>query len=178
MHHSIRSFFLLTGLALHSLETVFTYASYGLVAGVLGLPVDALLVGFALALIVKGARYTNVPSSVGRLSLVLAHADGHRWHHDIGLEAGRNMNYANVFTLRDRLQGTHYMPRDFDGEYGITPFCDAYPRHLLGQVLIILPQRYPQAEAAARLDSASESPHRARDVASQRSRRASESWTG
>ena len=120
----------------------------------LGLPPDALLLGFALALIVMGAQHTNVPSSLGWLSRMPAHTDGHRWHHDIDLEAGHNVNYANVLALWDRLWGTDFLPRDFDGEYGITPFRDAYPRDLPGQALIVLPHRYAQAEAEARRDSA------------------------
>ncbi len=150
VHHSIRSFSLLRGLALHPLETVFTYTSYGLVGGVLGLPLDALLLGFALALIVMGAQHTNAPSTLGPLSSVLAHTDGHRWHHDLALEAGHNVNYANVFSLWDRLWGSYYAPRDFDGEYGITPFRDAYPDGLLDQALLVVPERYARAEAAAR----------------------------
>lgn len=153
VHHSIRRFSLLSGLALHPLETVLTYASYGLVAGALGLPLDALLLGFALALIVMGAQHTNVASSLGRLSSVLAHTDGHRWHHDIALEAGHNVNYANVFSFWDRLWGSYYAPRDFDGEYGITPFRDAYPKGLLEQLFIVLPGRYARAEASARAPS-------------------------
>lgn len=150
VHHSIRDFSLLSGLALHPLEVVFTYVSYGVVAGLLGCSLDALLLGFALALIVMGAQHTNVPSSLGPLSRVLAHVDGHRWHHDIALESGHNVNYANVFSLWDRLWGTDYMPRDFDGEYGITPFRDAFPQGLLAQARLVVPRRYAEAEAAAR----------------------------
>lgn len=150
VHHSIRRFSLLDGLALHPLETVFTYTSYGLVAGVLGLSFDALFLGFALALIVMGAQHTNTETTLGRLSNVLAHADGHRWHHDIALESGRNVNYANVFALWDRLWGSFYAPRPFDGEYGITPFRDDYPRGLVEQALLALPARYEAAERAAR----------------------------
>lgn len=156
VHHSIRSFSLLTGLALHPLETVFTYASYGLVAGAMGLPLDALLLGFALALIVMGAQHTNVASSLGWLSSVFAHTDGHRWHHDLALESGRNVNYANVLSLWDRLWGSYYAPREFDGEYGILPFRDAYPNGLLDQALIVLPTRYARVEARARSDRPSE----------------------
>ena len=150
VHHSIRSFSLLTGLCLHPLETVFTYASYGVVAGALGLPFDAMLIGFTLALIAMGAQHTNTDTSLGWLSYVLAHADGHRWHHDMALESGRNVNYANVFTLWDLLWRSYYAPRDFDGEYGITPFRDAFPKGLLAQALLVLPGRYAAAEAAAR----------------------------
>ena len=60
------------------------------------------------------------------------------------------MNYANVFSLWDRLWGSFYAPRDFDGEYGITPFRDAYPEGLLEQALIVVPGRYARAEASAR----------------------------
>lgn len=150
VHHSIRSFSLLSGLALHPLETVFTYASYGIVAGALGLPFDSMLIGFTLALIVMGAQHTNTDTSLGWLGYVFAHADGHRWHHDIGLESGRNVNYANVLSLWDLLWRSYYAPREFDGEYGIAPFRDAYPRGLLDQALMALPARYAAAEAAAR----------------------------
>ena len=150
VHHSIRSFSLLSGLALHPLETVFTYASYGLVAGVLGLPFDAMLIGFTLALIVMGAQHTNTATTLGPLSSVLAHADTHRWHHDIALESGRNVNYANVLALWDLLWGSYHAPREFDGRYGIAPFWDDYPKGLVEQALIVLPARYAAAEAAAR----------------------------
>ena len=150
VHHSIRSFSLLSGLALHPLETVFTYASYGVVAGALGLPFDSMLIGFTLALIVMGAQHTNTESSLGWLSAIFAHTDAHRWHHDVALESGRNVNYANVLPLWDLLWGSYYAPRDFDGEYGIAPFWDAYPKDLLGQARMVLPAHYAAAEAAAR----------------------------
>jgi sterol desaturase/sphingolipid hydroxylase (fatty acid hydroxylase superfamily) len=150
VHHSIRSFSLLSGLALHPLETVFTYASYGVVAGALGLPFESMLIGFTFALIVMGAQHTNTDSGLGWLSTVLAHTDGHRWHHDVALESGRNVNYANVLPLWDLLWGSYYAPRDFDGEYGIAPFWDAYPKDLVGQARMVLPAHYAAAEAAAR----------------------------
>ena len=149
VHHSIRGLSLLDGLALHPLESVFTYASYGVVAGALGLSFEGTLIGFTLALIIMGAQHTNTDSSLGPLSSVLAHTDGHRWHHDIALESGRNVNYANVFSAWDRLWGSYYAPRDFDGEYGITPFWDAYPKTLFEQALIVLPGRYSRAESEA-----------------------------
>lgn len=150
VHHSIRDFSLLSGLALHPLETVFTYFSYGLVAGALGLSLDATLLGFALALIVMGAQHTNVASTLGPLSKILAHTDGHRWHHDLALESGHNVNYANVLALWDHLWGSYYAPRDFDGEYGITPFRDAFPEGLGEQAALVLPGRYARAEGEAR----------------------------
>jgi sterol desaturase/sphingolipid hydroxylase (fatty acid hydroxylase superfamily) len=97
-----------------------------------------------------GAQHTNTDTSLGWLSSVLAHTDGHRWHHDIALESGRNVNYANVLSLWDHLWGSFYAPRDFDGEYGIRPFRDAYPKGLVEQALIVLPGRYAAAEALAR----------------------------
>jgi sterol desaturase/sphingolipid hydroxylase (fatty acid hydroxylase superfamily) len=150
VHHSIRDFSLLSGLALHPLETVFTYASYGLVAGVLGVPFDAMVLGFAIALIVMGAQHTNTDTSLGWLSSILAHADVHRWHHDIALESGRNVNYANVLSVWDHLWGSFYAPRDFDGQYGIRPFVDAYPTGLVDQLLLVVPGRYARAESLAK----------------------------
>jgi len=148
VHHSIRHFTLLTGLALHPLEAVFTYVSYGLVAGLLGLSFDATLLGLTLALLVMGAQHTNTATTLGPLARVLAHADGHRWHHDIALGAGRNVNYANVFSLWDQLWGSFHAPHPFAGEYGIEPFRDAYPRDLLGQARMASARGYAEAEAA------------------------------
>ena len=150
VHHSIRGFTLLTGLAIHPLETLFTYFWYGVLAGAMGLSFEAMLVGFALALIVMGAQHTNTDSSLGWLSYVFAHTDGHRWHHDLALESGRNVNYANVLTLWDLLWGSYYAPRDFDREYGIRPFWDEYPKGLKEQLWIVSGRRYKAAEAAAR----------------------------
>jgi len=149
VHHSIRQFSLLTGLALHPLETVFTFFSYGLVAGLLGLSFDATVLGFSLALIAMGAQHTNTATRLGFLSHLIAHADGHRWHHDIALGAGRNVNYANVFSLWDRLWGTHHPALPYDGDYGIEPFRDAYPKDLLGQARMAFAGGYAAAEAAA-----------------------------
>lgn len=148
VHHSIRQFSLLSGLALHPLEAVFTYVSYGLVAGLLGLSFDSMLLGLTLALLVMGAQHTNTPTSLGRLSRVLAHADGHRWHHDIALGAGRNVNYANVLSLWDLLWGSFHAPHPFAGEYGIDPFRDAYPKGLVGQASMAIASCYAEREAA------------------------------
>ncbi len=148
VHHSIRQFSLLAGLALHPLEAVFTYASYGLVAGTLGVTFESMLLGLTLALLVMGAQHTNTPTSLGGLSRVLAHADGHRWHHDIALGAGRNVNYANVLSLWDLLWGSFHAPRPFDGEYGIEPFRDAYPKDLIGQARMAIPSCYEAVAAA------------------------------
>ena len=149
VHHSIRSFSLLDGLAIHPLETLFTYFWYGVLAGAFGLPFDTTLLGFTLALIIMGAQHTNAETSLGPLSYLFAHADGHSWHHDIGVESGRNVNYANVLSLWDVLWGSYYAPRDFDGDYGIEPFRDAYPKGLVEQALLVVPSRYSAAESRA-----------------------------
>lgn len=148
VHHSIREFSLLAGLAVHPLEPVFTFASYGLVAGVLGLSSDATILGFTLAMIAMGAQHANTWSRLGWLSNVIAHIDGHRWHHDMALSSGRNVNYANVFSLWDRLWGTFQPALPFDGEYGIEPFRDAYPKDLPGQARMALASEYAQRERA------------------------------
>ncbi len=150
VHHSIRGFSLFAGLAIHPLETFFTYFWYGILAGAMGLSFDAMLLGFALALIIMGAQHTNANSSLGWLSRIFAHTDGHRWHHDLALESGRNVNYANVLTLWDQLWGTYYAPREFDGEYGIKPFWDHYPKRLKEQLLLVEGNRYAEPESTAR----------------------------
>ena len=149
VHHSIRSFSLFDGLAIHPLETLFTYFWYGVLAGAMGLSFEAMLLGFALALIVMGAQHMNVDSSLGWLSHVFAHADGHRWHHDIRVAPDENVNHANVLVLWDRLWGTHHAPWDFEGEYGIEPFRDRFPKGLSEQAWLVLGSRYMEAEAAA-----------------------------
>ena len=149
VHHSIREFSLLSGLAIHPLEPVFTFASYGLVAGLLGLSFDATILGFTIAMIAMGAQHANTCSRLGWLSNVIAHIDGHRWHHDMALSAGRNVNYANVFSLWDRLWGTFQPALPFDGEYGIEPFRDAYPRGLVGQARMGLATEYTRRERSA-----------------------------
>lgn len=154
VHHSIRDFSLLSGLALHPLETFFTFSSYGLVAGMLGLTLDGTILGFTLAMIAMGVQHTNTPTRLGWLSNVLAHADGHRWHHDMALSAGRNVNYANVFSVWDRLWGTFRPALPFDGEYGIEPFRDAYPKDLVGQAWMAFASYYARAESRARAISA------------------------
>ncbi len=142
VHHSIREFSLLAGLAVHPLEPVFTFVSYGVVAGLLGLSSEATILGFTIAMIAMGAQHANTFSRLGWLSNVIAHIDGHRWHHDMALSAGHNVNYANVFSLWDRLWGTFQPARPFDGEYGIEPFRDAYPKDLIGQAKMALASEY------------------------------------
>lgn len=148
VHHSIREFSLLAGLAVHPLEPVFTFASYGLVAGLLGLSSEATILGFTIAMIAMGAQHANTWSRLGWLSNLLAHIDGHRWHHDMALSHGRNVNYANVFSVWDRLWGTFQPALPFDGEYGIEPFRDAYPKDLLGQAEMARASKYAQRERA------------------------------
>lgn len=149
VHHSIREFSLLAGLTLHPLETVFTFTSYGLVTGLLGLPLASTILGFTIAMIAMGAQHTNTPTRLGWLSNVVAHADGHRWHHDRALSSGRNVNYANVFSLWDRLWGSFHPAEPFGGEYGIEPFGDAYPATIAGQARMAFASDYACAEARA-----------------------------
>lgn len=149
VHHSIREFSLLSGLAIHPLEPVFTFASYGLVAGLLGLSFDATILGFTIAMIAMGAQHANTCSRISWLSNVIAHIDGHRWHHDMALSQGRNVNYANVLSLWDRLWGTFQPALPFGGEYGIEPFRDAYPSDLVGQARMGLAAEYARRERAA-----------------------------
>lgn len=149
VHHSIRHFSLLDGLALHPLEAVFTFVSYGLVSGLLGFRFEVMVLGFTLAMIAMGAQHTNAPTRLGLLSNVLAHADGHRWHHDIALSSGRNVNYANVFSFWDRLWGSFRPATPFEGEYGIEPFRDTYPVDLAGQARMAFAADYARAESTA-----------------------------
>lgn len=142
VHHSIREFSLLAGLAVHPLEPVFTFVSYGVVAGLLGLSTQATIAGFTIAMIAMGAQHANTFSRLGWLSNVVAHIDGHRWHHDMALSTGRNVNYANVFSVWDRLWGTFQPAEPFDGDYGIEPFRDAYPKDLVGQAKMALGSEY------------------------------------
>jgi sterol desaturase/sphingolipid hydroxylase (fatty acid hydroxylase superfamily) len=144
VHHSIREFSLVAGLAVHPLEPVFTFASYGFVAGLFGLSSDATILGFTIAMIAMGAQHANTCSRLGWLSNVVAHIDGHRWHHDMALSTGRNVNYANVFSIWDRLWGTFQPAAPFDGDYGIEPFRDDYPKDLIGQAKMALPGEYAQ----------------------------------
>ena len=148
VHHSIREFSLVAGLAVHPLEPVFTFVSYGFVAGLLGLSTDATILGFTIAMIAMGAQHANTFSRLGWLSNVVAHIDGHRWHHDMALSAGRNVNYANVFSAWDHLWGTFQPARPFDGEYGIEPFRDAYPKDLVGHAKMALAAEYARRERA------------------------------
>ena len=105
--------------------------------------------GFTIAMIAMGAQHANTCSRLGWLSNVIAHIDGHRWHHDMALSQGRNVNDANVFSLWDRLWGTYQPALPFGGEYGIEPFRDAYPRDLVGQAKMGLASEYARRERSS-----------------------------
>ena len=75
--------------------------------------------------------HANVKWRFGPLEWVIATPAFHHWHHTN--DANRDRNFASTLPWIDRLFGTHHLPREWPGEYGIDD--KTMPRDVTGQLL-------------------------------------------
>jgi sterol desaturase/sphingolipid hydroxylase (fatty acid hydroxylase superfamily) len=82
--------------------------------------------------------HANVRWRLGPFEWLLATPGFHHWHHTLGMQ--RNCNYASIFPWLDRIFGTHYLPKEWPAQYGIS---EPTAPTLFGQ--LIQPFEHPQA---------------------------------
>jgi sterol desaturase/sphingolipid hydroxylase (fatty acid hydroxylase superfamily) len=146
IHHSARDVDWLTATRNHPVDLIFVRIWMLLPAYILGFsgPVwAAYLLYFALQ---SFFLHANVRLPLGRLGLLYAGPDYHRWHHS-DAAAARDKNFVTHFPWLDLLFGTLYMPSDARPEhYGLH---EPTPAGYVAQ--LVRPFRSPRARETALL---------------------------
>ena len=108
-HHTDLEYDFSTGVRFHPFEQVFATLALMLLVAALGAPPEAVLISQALTIIADFVEHANVrlPATLDRtLRLVFVTPDMHRVHHSQEHREG-NSNFANMFSVWDRLFGTY-----------------------------------------------------------------------
>jgi sterol desaturase/sphingolipid hydroxylase (fatty acid hydroxylase superfamily) len=111
LHHSATYVRWSTTGRVHPLNELANYIVTIVPFAVVGFPVNAVLPVMPIVIAYALFAHTQVNVSFGPLSSLFVSPRFHRWHHTHSYEGG-NKNFANVFSLWDRLFGTYYLPQD------------------------------------------------------------------
>ena len=133
LHHSAKYVRWSTTGRVHPLNELANYLLTVLPLALIGFPVNAVMAATPLVIAFALFAHTQVNVSFGPLSSLFVSPRFHRWHHTHSHEGG-NKNFANVFSLWDRLFGTYYLPSDRMPErFGLD--VDDVPESYLGQLV-------------------------------------------
>lgn len=140
LHHSAKYVRWSTTGRVHPFNELFNYLVTVLPLALIGFPVNVVMPVTPAVILFALFAHTQVNVSYGPLSAIFVSPRFHRWHHTHSHEGG-NKNFANVFSLWDRLFGTYYLPPDRLPEtFGLD--VDDVPERYLGQLLY--PWKKPQ----------------------------------
>jgi sterol desaturase/sphingolipid hydroxylase (fatty acid hydroxylase superfamily) len=143
LHHSAKYVRWSTTGRVHPLNELFNYLVTVLPLALIGFPVNVVMPVTPAVIVFALFAHTQVNVSYGPLSTIFVSPRFHRWHHTHSHEGG-NKNFANVFSLWDRLFGTFYLPPDRLPEtFGLD--VDDVPESYLGQLLY--PWRKPRTDS-------------------------------
>ena len=155
LHHSAKYVRWSTTGRVHPLNELANYMVTVLPLMFIGFPVSAVMPATPIVILFALFAHTQVNVSYGPLSSLFVSPRFHRWHHTHQHEGG-NKNFANVFSIWDRLFGTYYLPADrLPERFGLD--VDDCPESYLGQLLYPF-RRPPSAETLA--TAAPARPHR------------------
>jgi sterol desaturase/sphingolipid hydroxylase (fatty acid hydroxylase superfamily) len=133
LHHSAKYVRWSTTGRVHPLNELANYLVTVLPLALIGFPVNAVMPATPIVILFALFAHTQWNVSFGPLSSVFVSPRFHRWHHTHSHEGG-NKNFANVFSLWDRLFGTYYLPADRMPErFGLD--VDDVPENYLGQLV-------------------------------------------
>jgi sterol desaturase/sphingolipid hydroxylase (fatty acid hydroxylase superfamily) len=132
VHHTAPRLYWLNQARNHPIDALVSSAAILPVAA-LGAP-DATLSVFTVVLSVHLAlQHSNIDLRLGRLNLLLASGEVHRWHHSRRLEES-NANYGGFLYIFDVLFGTGVLPSEHPPvDTGLSD-DRGYPQHYLGQL--------------------------------------------
>jgi sterol desaturase/sphingolipid hydroxylase (fatty acid hydroxylase superfamily) len=153
LHHSAKFLRWTTTGRVHPVNEAMNYLVAVLPFALIGFPVHSIVVlTTPLVILFAVGAHTQWDISFGPLSTILVSPRFHHWHHTHSDEGG-NKNFANVFSLWDRLFGTYYLPAGRSPEkYGLD--VDDVPETYLGQLLY--PWRRPLVTSGAEAPSATQ----------------------
>lgn len=118
LHHSDEEMTWFTLFRFHPINRLSTVViDYGVLL-VLGIPLWAIVASGSIRHFYGMFVHVNRPWTLGYLGAVFVSPAMHRWHH---VRAGQGMfsNYATIFSVFDRLFGTHYVPGPCDQALGV-----------------------------------------------------------
>jgi len=133
IHHSAKTIRWSTIGRVHPVNEAFNYAVGVLPCLALGLPLDVLLSMIPVMMWLAVLAHSDFKLTYGPLRSIFVSPVFHRWHHTHSHEGG-NSNFANVFSLWDRIFGSYYMPQGRSPEvFGLDE--DEVPEGYVGQLL-------------------------------------------
>jgi sterol desaturase/sphingolipid hydroxylase (fatty acid hydroxylase superfamily) len=148
LHHSAKYVRWSTTGRVHPVNELANYLVTVLPLALIGFPVNAVMPATPIVILFALFAHTQWNVSFGPLSWLFVSPRFHRWHHTHSHEGG-NKNFANVFSLWDRLFGTYYLPADRMPErFGLD--VDDVPESYLGQLLYPWRRSHSAANAEAR----------------------------
>lgn len=133
VHHSATTLRWSTTARVHPLNDLVNYVTALLPFAMLGFPIAMALKLLPFVMFYALMAHTQLRVDFGPLRSILVSPRFHRWHHTHSAEGG-NMNFANVFSLWDRLFGTFYLPAGREPErFGLDDggLEESYLAHLL-----------------------------------------------
>ena len=132
LHHSAKYVRWSTTARVHPVNELINYLVTVLPLALIGFPVNAVMPVTPIVIVFALFAHTQWNVSFGPLSSIFVSPRFHHWHHTHSHEGG-NKNFANVFSLWDRLFGTYYLPTDRMPEtFGLD--VDDVPESYLGQL--------------------------------------------
>ena len=139
LHHADMDYDFSTALRFHPLEALYTAVFNVSVVGLVGAPVEAVVVYELVAVVLASFSHGNLllPERADRLlRCAVVTPDLHRIHHSID-PSEQATNYAGVCPVWDRLFGTYKdqpdLPHDAMG-IGLREQCDATSQSFLGML--------------------------------------------
>jgi sterol desaturase/sphingolipid hydroxylase (fatty acid hydroxylase superfamily) len=154
LHHSARYVRWSTTGRVHPINELINYLVTVLPLALVGFPVLAVMPATPIVILFALFAHTQVNVSFGPLSWLFVSPRFHHWHHTHSHEGG-NKNFANVFSLWDRLFGTYYFPADRSPQvFGLDH--EVVPENYLAQ--LAYPWRKQSAQDVDQPDQASR-PH-------------------
>jgi len=142
VHHSEREVNVTTAFRQHPGETVWRILFYALAIVIFGIPLWVLLVYLIVSTLNAQLEHTNVRLNERldrSLRLIVVTPNMHKVHHSRD-QIETDSNYANIFSMWDRVFGTYTPIVDFDNlRYGLDGFDDRKKQTL--HALLLVPFR-------------------------------------
>jgi sterol desaturase/sphingolipid hydroxylase (fatty acid hydroxylase superfamily) len=119
IHHSDTEMKWLTLARFHPINRLTTGCIDGCVLTMCGLPLWAVAVNELVRHFYGEFIHADVPWTYGKLGSLFVSPVMHQWHHARDV-VGAGSNFATVFSVFDRVFGTHYMPGPCNVPLGVT----------------------------------------------------------
>lgn len=134
-HHSALRLYWLNATRMHPFDQGSTVLLSLLPLALLGAPATTLALFDGFAIVHLLLQHSNIGLRHGPLSLVVATAEFHRWHHSKKRDESE-CNYASFLSVWDQVFRTFRMPKNVDSpeDVGLYPDTPLLPDGFLGQL--------------------------------------------